>query len=90
MNEDKVKKEHNVLSTLPVVTGWIKENKQLEEKDIETLQKLFPKQFQYALEVSLEELIDMNNRYRDSKLYGKHVEILLSPSGIQWLREHYD
>jgi hypothetical protein len=31
----------------------------------------------------------MNSRYRDSKIYGKHIEILLSERGVRWLSKNY-
>lgn len=79
-----------ILATLPFVADWIQKNKQLTEKDFETLKRLYPEQYEFAENISFEELIELNTRYRDSAMYGKQIEILLSPQGIQWLSNNFE
>ena len=90
MQGNESTRENLVLSTLSFVTDWIKMNKKLDEKDFETLKKLFPIQYEYAIKTSLEDLLNMNVKHRESKIFGKYVEILLSPAGISWLKENYE
>ena len=79
-----------ILATLPFVVDWIQKNKQLTEKDFETLKKLYPEQYEFAENISFEELIELNTRYKDSALYGKQIEVLLSPQGMQWLSDNFN
>ena len=78
-----------ILATLPFVVEWIQKNKQLTERDFETLKRLYPEQYEFAESITFEELIEINTRYRDSAMYRKQIEILLSPQGIQWLSENF-
>ncbi|MEM4265004.1 MAG: hypothetical protein QW505_04420, partial [Thermoplasmata archaeon] len=72
------------------VTEWIRSNKQLSDADFATLRKLFPMQYEYAINTSLEDLMEMNTRHRNSQIYGKYIEILLSPKGLIWLKDNYE
>jgi len=90
MNDQSPAKENLILSTLPFVTEWIKSNKRLSETDFATLKKLFPMQYEYAINTSLEDLIEMNTRHRNSQVYQKYIDILLSPKGLMWLKENYE
>jgi len=89
MGEQNNELELRILSTLPFVVKWIQTDKELTDNDFENLKKLYPEQYKFALNSTLEELIEMNSRHKDSKIYGKHIEILLSPQGIKWLDRNY-
>ncbi len=75
----------HILATLPVVVKWIEEDKDLTEADFEILRRMYPDQYDFGSGTSVQDLIEMNSRYADSKLYGKHVKVLLSERGLKWL-----
>lgn len=85
MGEGDNEKELRILSTLPIIIDWIKTEKRLTDSEIESLKKIYPEQYEFAKNTTLEEIIEMNSRYKDSKIYGKHIEVVLSPQGIKWL-----
>ena len=80
-------KEMRILSTLPLIVEWILTDKKLMDSEIESLKKIYPEQYEFAKNTTLEEIIEMNSRYQDSKIYGKHLKVVLSPRGIKWLAQ---
>lgn len=87
MGEMDNEKELRILSTLPIIIDWIQTEKRLTDSEIESLKKIYPEQYEFAKNTTLEEIIEMNSRYLDSKIYGKHLKIVLSPQGIKWLAQ---
>ena len=86
--EDKDKEMH-LLAMLPIIVKWIEADRELTAEDVDVLRRKYPEQFQIGLNTTVQEVIDMNSRYRDSKIYGKHIEILLSERGVRWLSKNY-
>jgi hypothetical protein len=79
----------HLLAMLPVIIKWIDEDKDLSFEDLAVLQKKYPEQYQAGLNMTAEEILEMNSRYRDSKLYGKLIATLLSERGVRWLKKNY-
>jgi len=79
----------HLLAMLPIIVKWIEADRELTAEDVDVLRRKYPEQFQIGLNTTVQEVIDMNSRYRDSKIYGKHIEILLSERGVRWLSKNY-
>ena len=86
--EDKDKEMH-LLAMLPIIVKWIEADRDLTKEDFHTLQTKYPEQYQIGLKITVQEIIDMNARYRTSKLHGKQIEILLSERGLRWLNRNF-
>lgn len=89
MNPMDKEKEMNLLAMLPIIAKWIEADRELTAEDFDVLRRKYPEQYQIGLNISPEEVIEMNSRYKDSKLYGKQIEILLSERGVRWLKKNY-
>lgn len=89
MNSQVKEKEMNLLAMLPIIVKWLEADKELTADDFDVIRRKYPEQFQIGLNTTVQEIIEMNSRYRNSKLYGKQIEILLSERGIRWLTKNY-
>jgi hypothetical protein len=89
MNPQDKEKEMHLLAMLPIIVKWIEADRVLTAEDFDVLRRKYPEQYQIGLNTSIEEIIEMNSRYRDSKIYGKHIKILLSERGVRWLSKNY-
>jgi len=88
MNPVDKDKEMRLLAMLPIITKWIEADRDLTAEDFDVLRRKYPEQYQIGLNISVQEVIEMNSRYRDSKIYGKHIELLLSERGVRWLKKN--
>lgn len=86
MNKE-LEKEYNLLATAPLAAKWIMNHRQFTEKEIEEYSRLYPVQFEYSTRATLEDIVGLLSRYRNSSVYGKQIEVVLSPDGIRWLEE---
>ena len=89
MNPVDKGKEMNLLAMLPLIAKWIEADRELTNDDFDILRRKYPEQFQIGLNTTVQEIVDMNSRYRGSKLYGKQIEILLSERGVRWLTKNF-
>jgi len=86
--EDKETELH-VLATLPIIMKWIETDKELTVEDFNILKRMYPEQYRYGSNSTVKGLIEMNSRYRESKLYKKFIDILLSEQGVRWLANNH-
>lgn len=87
IGERDIEKELRVLSTLPFIVEWIQADKDVNVEDLDKFKRLFPEQFEFTRNSSFDDIIELNSRYKNSKMYGKHVEAILSEDGRRWLEK---
>ena len=75
-------KDLKFLRLLPLLANWIKENKELTDKQITAFFNLFPEHFTPA---SLEKMFGMASHYRHHKTFGNWIGVVLSPEGKAWI-----
>jgi len=85
IDSEKQKQIVKLFPMLSFVVKWIEKDTKLSDSDLMRLKNIYPEQYEFAKNTTLEEIIEMNSRYLDSKIYGKHLKIVLSPQGIKWL-----
>lgn len=74
------------LKLFPLAANWIRNGKQLSDTEIGAYSRLYPEQMNIALSSSESKILEFLNRYRHDRFYGKHIEIMLSREGMEWLR----
>jgi hypothetical protein len=79
--------EYNLLATAPLAAKWITDHRQFTEKEVEEYSKLYPVQFEWTARMSVHDVVGLLSKHRNSMVYGKQIEIVLSPEGIKWLEE---
>ena len=85
---EKIRDEDKPLLTLlPLVVHWINSGTDLTEKEIKTMARLHPKEFEYAKKNPIIELHKVAERYKDHKLYRDLITVVLSDRGMKWV-EH--
>jgi len=87
--KDKEEQLVNYFNMLPLVVIWIEKEIYLSDTDIERISKFHAEKCRFLKTISVEEIIDINNRYVDHPTYGEMVKIVLSDKGQKWLREMY-
>jgi len=74
---------------LPLLVSYIKTNQKLSEKEMLKLVRMFPAQ-QGNNHVSHHEmLIQMALKYREDRIFGKAIEVVLSDEGRRWMAGFY-
>jgi len=74
------------LKLFPIVAHWIKNGKQLSDTEIGAYSRLYSEQMDIALSTSESKMLGFLNSYRHDRFYGKHIEVILSQEGTEWLR----
>lgn len=90
MVEKKAETEKKLLLLLPILSGWIQIDRKLTDHQILALLRQFHGLMPIALDTGLNPMLEMVSRYKDHYIYGKDVEIILSPRGLKWLEEFHD
>lgn len=54
------------------------------------MERLFPEQFDLASGWTFEQLIEFISSHRNSSIYGKDIEVILSQSGMEWIKDAFD
>jgi len=85
--EKELGTEYNLLATAPLAAKWIMNRRKFTEKEVEEYSKLYPVQFEYTARMTIGDIVEMLSRHRNSMVYGKQIEVVLSPDGIRWLEE---
>ena len=78
-------KDIKFLRLLPLLANWIKEKKQLTDKEIIAFVKHYPEHYDPASDISLGQMFEMASHYRDHKTFGKWIQVVLSQEGKAWL-----
>jgi len=50
--------------------------------------KIHPTLCEYLTKTPLEEIFEACSELRDHRIYGKHLEAVISPEGKKWVEEH--
>jgi len=79
------KEDKALLSLLPIVVMWIKDDTDLTEQEIRTVAKFHPKEFEFAQRTPSAEMLKFMERHRDNKHYRDLIEIILSEKGWKWV-----
>ena len=79
------KEERALLSLLPVVVMWIKEDTDLTDQEIQTVGRLHPKEFEFARTTSTAEMLKFMEKYRSNKHYRDLIDVVLSDTGWKWV-----
>lgn len=88
-NTQEIRSEDKpLLVLLPLVVGWIKAGKDLTEKEIRSMAKLHPKEFEYVQRNPISELEKVAEKYKNHKLYHDLIAIVFSEQGKKWLRNN--
>jgi hypothetical protein len=85
--EKEMEMEYNLLATAPLAAKWIVSHRQFTEKEVEEYSKLYPVQFEYTARMKIDDIVGLLSRHRNSMVYGKQIEVVLSPDGMRWLEE---
>ena len=79
------KEDKALLSLLPVVVMWIRNNTDLTEQEIRTVANLHPKEFEFAQRTPVADMMKFMEKYSDNKLYRDLIEIVTSEQGWKWV-----
>lgn len=76
------------LALLPMMTKWIQNNRRLSDNEL----MMFLRQYMGHVDLSspnitIKRMYHAVLQYRDHKLYGKDIQILLSPDGRKWIED---
>jgi len=85
--EKELETEYNLLATVPLAAKWIMNHRKFTEKEVEEYSKLYPVQFEHSARMTTGDIVELLSRHRNSMVYGKQIEVVLSPDGISWLEE---
>lgn len=78
-------KDKPLLVLLPMVVNWIKSGKNLTDKEIRSMARLHPKEFEYAKRNPIAEMRKVAEKYKDHKIYRDLIEVVLSERGRKWV-----
>ena len=74
-----------LLTLLPLVVKWINSGTNLTEKEIKSMARLHPKEFEFVKQNPIVELHKVAERYKNHKLYQDLIAVVLSDRGMKWV-----
>jgi len=87
MAEKMPENERKLLVLLPMLSNWIRNDRNLTDKEITAFFRQFHGLMPLAFDAGLDPMLKMVSRHKDHRIYGKDVEVILSPKGRKWLEE---
>lgn len=75
-------------TVLPYIVEWIKNQKDMTNTELKTFIKINPALCEYLSKTPLEEIIEACSDLINHKIYGKHLEVVVSKDGKKWVEEH--
>jgi len=77
--------ERKLITMLPILSNWIKNNRNLTDNEMISFFNQFQGLMPLALESGLNPMLETVSCYRKHVIYGKDVEVILSLRGMKWL-----
>lgn len=77
-------------TVLPHIVGWIKKKRDMTDTELKAFIKINPALCEYLVKTPLEEIFNVCSDLMDHKIYGEHLEIVVSQDGRKWVKEHID
>jgi len=88
MSQSIQEKDRPLLVILPIIIKFIESGTDLTEKEIKSMARLHPKEFEYAKRNPVSEMYKVAEKYRDHKLYRDLLEIVFSEKGKKWIERN--
>ncbi|HDP97153.1 MAG TPA: hypothetical protein ENN25_05625 [Euryarchaeota archaeon] len=76
-------------TVLPQIIEWIKNNKNMTNAELRAFIKIHPTLCEYLTKTPLEEIFEACSELRDHRIYGKHLEAVISSKGALTLNYHF-
>jgi len=87
MAEKMPESERKLLILLPMLSSWIRNDRNLTDKEITAFFRQFEGLMPLRFNAGVDAMLEMASRYKDHRIYGKDVEVILSANGRRWLEE---
>ena len=75
-------------TVLPHIVEWIKNQKDMTNTELKAFIKINPALCEYLSKTPLEEIFETSSELLNHKIYGKHLEVVVSQEGKKWIEEH--
>lgn len=85
--EELTERDLKVISKASIIAEWIRKDKELTVEEVISKFEEFPEISEFVSHVTLDELLEFFSQYREGRLYGDFIEVILSPKGREWLRK---
>jgi len=79
-------KEKRLLEIIPLAVRWIKKEKKLSDTEIQTFYNIYRDIYEFAKDMTYEEVMEFNERYKNDSQYGEYIKVLLSPKGREYIK----
>jgi len=78
--------EKRLLEIIPLAVKWLKKKKELKGTELQAFYKIYSDIYEFAKDMTYEEVIEFNKKYENDRKYGEHVKVLLSPEGREYIK----
>ena len=85
-----LKKDQKFLRLLPLLANWIDKKRKLSDKELTAFFRQYPEHYDFKKNTSLDNMLEMASYYKDHDVFGKYIEIILSPEGEEWLKDCFN
>lgn len=82
-------KDREFLRLLPLLVHWVQKNKTLSDDELRAFIRQYPKHYDFAENTSVDNMLQMAEKYRNHGIYGKDIPVILSDEGKSWISEHF-
>jgi hypothetical protein len=83
------KDDREFLRLMPLLVHWIKNKRQLSDNELLAFMKHYPKHYDFSANTSVKSMFDMAYKYRNHKIYGKDIEIIMTLEGQKWVTDFF-
>jgi len=87
MAEKMPESERKLLILLPMLSSWIRNDRNLTDKEMDAFFRQFEGLMPLRFDAGMNAMLEMASRYKDHSIYGRDVEVILSARGRRWLEE---
>jgi len=85
MSEDIPFSDKQFFRVLPLLVSYIKTDKKLTDEEILKFMRMFPEHRGHDHGNHRERMLNMASKYKDDKIFGKAIEVVLSEEGKRWM-----
>ena len=78
--------EKKVLTILPMITEWAKDEKKLTKAEVKAFKLVYPDIFEFIRNATIEEVAELAEKYKDYKIFGEYVKVFLSREGQEAIK----
>lgn len=73
-----------------MLVSYIKTNKELSEEEIMKFMRMFPEHRGHGSASHRDRMMEMARKYKDDKIFGKGIEVVLSEEGRIWMDRFFE